>query len=136
MMIQDLVLKAVQDSERFMFPEDIARVVPAKEDTIRSTCFDLLEKKKLKAARKGRESGTTACVFWVRDEQIKGVEALLMPYTKRPRKSPRKATTPASAKDEPDMLFSIPGETSTLQLKFSQAETLYKQLHRIFGSRT
>jgi len=130
MSIRNEVLRAIAASPTCLFPEEIhARMPHAKIATVRATCFDLVEEGgQLKAKKKDRPGQRIACVFYLRDDQIAGVEGL-MEYEPRVISPKTKPVT--------DALLTLPitgdAKVTSITLTIDSARALHQTLCALFS---
>jgi hypothetical protein len=126
--IRDEVLKAVSASKNALFVEEISHRMPnAKIGSIGSACHDLHVDGQLKAKRKNRPNQRIACVYYVRDEQLNGMEGL-MDYEAH-HTGPRKQKDGALK----EVMIAIPlGEKRTEMVTIGQAKQILRQLAALF----
>ena len=128
MTIKEQVLAAIQSSRHAVFAEDITHLIKnVKLNTVVSAAFDLVREGKVKAARKNRQDHPIACVYFVREDQIAGMEGL-MPYEPR-----RRAARSKGKPEAEDVMIAIPLEGNKTDLvTIGQAYKIYKQLRALF----
>lgn len=129
MTIKDEVLKVIVGSPTALFAEDISHRMPhAKLATIKSSCWALADEGKVKVKKKDRQDAKISHVFYVREDQIAGMEGL-MDYERR--------TIGPRHKEEPtveEVMIAIPlAEGKTDLVTIEQARKIYRQLTPIFG---